>query len=254
MSDEEKLKRAEDIIAFARMLLRYDADDGIVFIGAKQFQRTLIHAIKGFTFSEDNERAAMVARVDELEETVRLRDEKLGLEAETISLNHEASKRDWVEISDLKAEIEALKAQVQRFRDCNNVVSAGYGTERVRAEQAEAKIERLKDGALKLSDMWGERADKAESRVKELLILYDTMTEAHASVESQLFEAEERYTRKTRRGNQEKRADKAEARVLTLEAAMKEISKKTRYNTTDRLDSAVAAIANEALQKDGGMP
>ena len=41
-------------------------------------------------------------------------------------------------------------------------------------------------------------------------------------------------------------------RIEELEAAMKEIGKKTRYNTTDCLDSAVAAIANGALKKDGG--
>lgn len=52
-----------------------------------------------------HELAAKDTRIKELEETVRLSVEKLELEAETIRLNHEASKRDWAEISDLKAKL-----------------------------------------------------------------------------------------------------------------------------------------------------
>ena len=61
------MTRAEDIIALARMLLVYDADEGIHFMGAKRFQKTLIHAIKGFTFSDCSERAVMVSRLKTVE-------------------------------------------------------------------------------------------------------------------------------------------------------------------------------------------
>ena len=122
------------------------------------------------------------ARVKELEETVRLRDEKLALEAETIALNHDASKRGWRELAALKAEIAELKRERDELKaklaEAENLLRTdSHGDIRSvfemegRAEKAEAERDGLK----------GQLA-RAETRERDLEVVNSRVEADYAAL------------------------------------------------------------------------
>ena len=82
-----------------------------------------------------------------------------------------AHKKLRAEIATLKARVKEREAQVQRFRDANATVSAGYTTERERADRAVARQEALEAANAELGALAAQRWTEVgalNARVTEL--------------------------------------------------------------------------------------
>jgi len=180
------------------------------------------------------------ARVKELEETVRLRDEKLALEAETIALNHDASKRGWRELAALKAEIAELKRERDELKaklaEAENLLRTdSHGDIRSvfemegRAEKAEAERDGLK----------GQLA-RAETRERDLEVVNSRVEADYAELERERDEA------RAERDEGQKRIEKLDAALQFYAGRKREDG--NGYEFDDEPSRITGGVARAALR------